>query len=184
MKKNRKTVVLGVTGSIAAYKAADLCSKLVQNGIDVVVILTKAAQELVTARTFLTLSQNPVIVDLWGIPEWQPGHIALAEQAHLLVIAPCTANMIGKIAHGIGDDALSTYALSHDGPILLAPAMNPRMWKNAAVQENRKTLERRGIRFAGPGKGRVACGNDGEGRMTEVPELLDTILTLLNTQLG
>jgi phosphopantothenoylcysteine synthetase/decarboxylase len=175
MKAKKRTVVLGVTGSIAAYKAADLCSKLVQNGFDVVVIMTRAAQELVTARTFLTLSRNPVVVDLWSIPDWQPGHVELADHAALLVVAPCTANMIGKMANGIADDALSTYALSHEGPILLAPAMNPKMWRNPAVRDNCRILEKRGVRFAGPAKGRVACGDDGEGRMVEVPQLVEII---------
>lgn len=173
MKK--KTIVLGVTGSIAAYKAADLCSKLVQADFDVVVIMTDAAQKLVTQQTFLTLSRNPVITDLWNIPEWQPGHIALAEKAELLVVAPATANFLGKYAHGIADDALSTYALSHPGKVIVAPAMNPKMWKHPAVQDNVKLLKKRGVEFVGPASGRVACGDDGTGRMDSVEGLLKAI---------
>lgn len=179
-KKNAaaKTIALGVTGSIAAYKAADLCSKLVQSAYEVVVIMTKASQELVGSRTFLTLSRNPVVSDLWEMPDWQPGHVDLAERAGLLVIAPCTANMIGKIANGIADDALSTYALSHTGKILIAPAMNPKMWANQAVRNNCAILKKRGILFVGPAKGRVACGDEGTGRMSDVQDILAEIKKL------
>ena len=172
----KNTVVLGVTGSIAAYKAADLTSQLVKNGIDVVVIMTASAQKLVCPHTFLTLSRNPVITDLWTMPDWQPGHIDLSERAKLLVIAPCTANLIAKLANGIADDALSTYALSHTGKILLAPAMNPKMWKHPAVQQNVKTLKGRDVGFIGPASGRVACGDEGEGRMEDVSAILAGIL--------
>ena len=172
----KKTIVLGVTGSIAAYKAADLTSQLVKKGMDVVVIMTASAQKLVCPQTFLTLSRNPVITDLWTMPEWQPGHIELSERAKLLVVAPCTANFLGKLANGIADDALSTYALSHTGKVMAVPAMNPKMWKNPAVQQNVKTLKDRGVEFIGPVSGRVACGDDGEGRMEEVPAILAKIL--------
>jgi len=172
----KKTIALGVTGSIAAYKAADLCSKLVQADFNVVVLMTQAAQKLVTRQTFLTLSRNPVITDLWDMPDWQPGHIALAEEASLLVVAPCTANFLGKYAHGIADDALSTYALSHAGNIIVAPAMNPKMWKNQAVQDNVALLKKRGVEFIGPASGKVACGNDGEGRMESVEAILAKVI--------
>jgi len=172
----KKTIALGVTGSIAAYKAADLCSKLVQADFNVVVLMTQAAQKLVTRQTFLTLSRNPVITDLWDMPDWQPGHIALAEEASLLVVAPCTANFLGKYAHGIADDALSTYALSHAGNIIVAPAMNPKMWKNQAVQDNVALLKKRGVEFIGAASGKVACGNDGEGRMESVEAILAKVI--------
>jgi len=172
----KKTIALGVTGSIAAYKAADLCSKLVQADFNVVVLMTEAAQKLVTSQTFLTLSRNPVITDLWDIPNWQPGHIALSEEASLLVVAPCTANFIGKHAHGIADDALTTYALSHAGDIMIAPAMNPRMWKNQALQDNVTLLKKRGVKFIGPDSGKVACGDDGEGRMESADAILAKII--------
>ena len=173
----KKTVVLGVTGSIAAYKAADLTSQLVKNGLDVVVIMTASAQKLVCPQTFLTLSRNPVITDLWSMPDWQPGHIELSSRAGILAIVPCTANLIAKLANGIADDALSTYALSHSGSILIAPAMNPKMWKHPAVRQNVKTLKDRGVEFIGPASGRVACGDDGEGRMEEVAVILQKILS-------
>ncbi len=138
--ESARVIGLGVTGSIAAYKAADLASRLVQAGFDVHVLMTDAAAKLIQPRTFLTLSRNPVIVDLWSSPDWRPGHIALADRADLLVVAPATANILGKMANGIGDDALSVYCLSHPGPVLVAPAMNPRMWEHPAVRANCRTL--------------------------------------------
>ena len=175
---SEKCIVFGVTGGIAAYKAADLCSKLTQKSYDVHVIMTESAQELVTSRTFQTLSKNPVMTSLWEEPDWQPGHVALAERAGLLVVAPCTANFIGKFAHGIADDALTTYALTHSGKVLLAPAMNPKMWKNAAVQANIAILKERGVEFIGPEAGHVACGDDGLGRMSEPTDILKKIESL------
>ncbi len=175
MPKQTFTVVLGVTGSIAAYKAADLTSKLAQEGVDVHVIMTASAQKLVCPQTFLTLSRNPVVTSLWDMPDWQPGHIALALRANLLVIAPATANILGKMAHGIADDALSTYFLSHTAPVLVAPAMNPRMWANPAVQDNVKLLKKRGITFVGPDKGHVACGEQGPGRLAKLDDILEAI---------
>jgi phosphopantothenoylcysteine synthetase/decarboxylase len=175
----QKVIALGVTGSIAAYKAADLVSRLVRNGHEVHVLMTAAARELVTERTFLTLSRNPVVVSLWDMPEWQPGHVELADRADLLVVAPATANFLGKYTHGIADDALTTYALAHEGPVLLAPAMNPRMWRHPATQANRVLLRKRGVRFVGPGSGHVACGDDGEGRMAEPADILVAIQDIL-----
>jgi phosphopantothenoylcysteine synthetase/decarboxylase len=175
----KKCVALGVTGCIAAYKAADLCSKMAQKELDVHVLMTSSALELVTARTFFTLSRNPVISSLWDIPDWQPGHVALADHAELLVVAPCTANFIGKFAHGIADDALTTYALAHSGKILLAPAMNPKMWANPAVQDNIKLLKSRGVEFIGPEAGHVACGEGGVGRMSDPTDILSRALELI-----
>jgi phosphopantothenoylcysteine synthetase/decarboxylase len=171
----KKTIALGVTGSIAAYKAADLCSKLVQADFEVIVIMTEAATKLVTPQTFLTLSKNPVITDLWKIPDWRPGHIELAERAEIFAVVPATANFIGKYTNGIADDALTTYALSHTGKVLIAPAMNPKMWRHPAVQTNVKILKERGVEFCGPAAGRVACGDDGEGRMESVNTIFETI---------
>lgn len=176
------TIVLGVCGSIAAYKAADLVSKLTQRQIHVQTMMTRSACELVQPQTFFTLSRLPVITDLWNTQRWQPEHIALAERATLLVIAPATANMIGKIANGIGDDALSTYALSHTGPILIVPAMNPRMWNNPIVQENCQRLRQRGIIILEPNTGHVACGESGKGRFPEVPQIVDFIMAVLACQ--
>jgi len=171
----RRRVALGVTGSIAAYKAADLASRLVRAGVDVHVLMTASAAELVRPRTFLTLSRNPVVTDLWQVPAWQPGHIALADLVQLLIVAPATANFLAKLAHGIADDALSTFAVAHAGPMIVAPAMNPRMWANPTVQANCAALRRRGILFVGPDTGRVACGEAGVGRMAAVETILDAV---------
>ncbi len=174
------SIALGVTGSIAAYKAAGLCSQLVKDGHEVIVFMTGAAQKLVGPHTFLTLSQNPVITDLWDIPDWRPGHIAVAERVDLLAVVPCTANFIGKYAHGIADDALTTFALSHTEKVLLAPAMNPRMWNHPAVKANCEILKKRGVQFAGPVPGDVACGiTEGAGRMAEVTDIHNTINQIL-----
>lgn len=176
----RTTIALGITGSIAAYKAADLCSRLTKRDFDVNVLMTASAGKLVGEQTFFTLSRNPVISSLWNLSEWQPGHIALAERATLLIVAPCTANFIGKYTHGIADDALTTYALSHLGPVILAPAMNPVMWQQPAVQDNVKVLKQRGIYFVGPGTGTVACGASGVGRMAEVESIIDKITEIIS----
>ena len=161
-------VALGVSSSIAAYKAVDLTSRFVKAGIDVHVLMTENATRLIGQRTFLTLSQNPVTTSLWDVPEWRPEHIALSEQVQLLVVAPATANVLAKLAHGIADDALSTFALAHEGPLLIAPAMNPKMWRHPAVQENCRILKARGAVFIDPEPGPVACGADeAPGRMAD-----------------
>ena len=177
-----KHVVLGVTGGIAAYKAADLVSKLTSRGIDVHVVMTAAATQLVTPKTFQTLSRNNVTTSLWETHDWKPEHVALGNLADLMVIAPCTANTLAKIAHGIGDDALSTCVLANKSPLLVAPAMNPAMWNNPAVQANVEILKQRGVLFAGPVCGHVACGADGTGRMVEAADILDKILELLDIE--
>ncbi len=165
----RKPVIaLGVSGSIAAYKSAELVGKLTRAGAEVRVLMTANACRLVAPATFSTLSRHPVVDSLWDTGRWQPEHVELAELADLLVIAPATANIIGKLAHGIADDALSTFALSFDGSVIIAPAMNPRMWAHPAVVENCAILRRRGVRIVGPEPGRVACGDlEGAGRMSE-----------------
>ena len=178
-EEKKPLLVLGVTGSIAAYKAADITSKLVQNGVDVQVIMTASAQKLVCPQTFMTLSRNPVITSLWEMPDWQPGHIALAIRATALLIAPATANILAKMAHGIADDALSTYYLSHTGPVMVAPAMNPRMWQHPATVDNCKLLKKRKVQFIGPETGHVACGENGQGRLAEVTTIVATVLKLL-----
>lgn len=180
MSKAKKTLVLGITGSIAAYKGADLCSKLVQAGYDVHVVMTVAAQQLVCSRTFFTLSRNQVTTDLWQLPDWKPGHIELSDGASLFVVAPCSANFIGKLANGIADDALTTFALAYEGKIILAPAMNPKMWVNVAVQENVAKLRQRGVIIVDPATGRVACGEDVRpGRMEEVSVIIEEITAAL-----
>ncbi|NLG15022.1 MAG: phosphopantothenoylcysteine decarboxylase [Lentisphaerae bacterium] len=170
-----KVIALGITGSIAAYKGADLCSKLVQRGYEVHVIMTKSAMELVTPRTFFTLSKNPVTTDLWQIPDWKPGHIDLAERADLLLVAPATANIIAKMAYGLADDALSTFHISHVGPIIVAPAMNHRMWGHPATRANCAMLRERGVVFAGPEDGHLACGSPGTGRFASFECILDAV---------
>ena len=178
-EKVQKHIVLGVTGGIAAYKAADLVSKLSQMGMIVHVVMTESATKLVAPQTFMTLSRQPVVTSLWDVADWRPEHVALGDLADLMVIAPCTANMLAKIAHGIGDDALSTCVLANQAPLLVAPAMNPAMWNNPAVQENVRILQARGVHFAGPVSGHVACGADGTGRMIEPAEILEKIIELL-----
>lgn len=171
-----KTVVLGVSGGIAAYKAAALCSKLTQAGADVHVIMTENATEFVTPLSFMTLSRNPVVTGLFNIPEWRPEHVALADIADIAVIAPATANIIGKIANGIGDDALSTFMLTFYSKVFIAPAMNPRMYNNPAVQENIAKLKEHGFQFIGPEAGHVACGAAGMGRMCEPDKIMEILL--------
>jgi phosphopantothenoylcysteine decarboxylase/phosphopantothenate--cysteine ligase len=174
MKKN---IVLGVTGGIAAYKSADLCSKLVKNGFNVKVIMSNNATEFVTPLTFQTLSKNEVTVGLFDVENWKPEHVNLAEWCELFVVAPATANFIGKVANGIADDAISTFAITCDTVKIIAPAMNPKMWGNIAVKRNVATLQSdESIRFVGPANGHVACGKDGVGRMVEVEEIYSEIL--------
>ncbi len=168
-------IILGVTGGIAAYKAADLCSKLVQQGHEVQVIMTSSAQKMVTALTFATLSKNNVITDLFSSYENRPEHVALANSADICVVAPATANLIGKYANGIADDPLSTFLITFRKPVYLAPAMNPNMWQSPAVQRNVATLGDFGVKLIGPATGHVACGSDGAGRMSSVAEILEAI---------
>ena len=177
--KKKPCIILGVTGGIACYKSADLCSKLTGEGYDVFVVMTENARRLISDRIFFTLSQNPVLTDLFETPDWRPGHVDLASRAGLLVTAPATANFLGKLANGIADDALSTVALTFRGPMLVAPAMNSMMWESPAVQANLAVLKERGVRFIGPDEGKLACGPGGRGRMTDVPFLLEAIRKLL-----
>jgi len=179
MFENKKSVLLGLTGGIAVYKSAYLCSALVSEGFDVCVVMTPNARKLISEQIFLTLSRNPVTTDLFDASEWKPEHIALADRCDLLAVVPCTANFIGKCANGIADDALTTVAAAFDKKVLLAPAMNGRMWRNPAVQENCKKLQSRGVEFIGPAAGKLACGDDDEGRMTEPDQILKKIKSLL-----
>ena len=163
-----RKVLLGVTGSIAAYKACELIRLFVRNGDDVTVVMTKAAMEFVTPLTFQTLSRNPVFVDQFAPPvSWKPEHISLAEMADLVVVAPATANMIAKMRHGLADDLLSATLLATRAPIAVAPAMNTGMWENPVTQENLAALRQRGVMVIEPGDGELACGVKGKGRMME-----------------
>jgi phosphopantothenoylcysteine decarboxylase/phosphopantothenate--cysteine ligase len=180
--ENRRNIVLGVTGSIAAYKAADITSRLTKNGADVHVVLTSDAQKFITALPFKTLSRNPVETDLYDEEEgWKPTHIALADQAELLLIAPATANTIAKLAHGIADDALTciALALNPNTPILIAPAMNGKMWLHPATQANVQILKGRGVEFIGPEEGMLSCGYEGIGRLFDPEKIVQRALELL-----
>lgn len=175
-----KTIVLGVTGSIAAYKAADLTSRLVKLGYDLRVVMTRNAAEFVTPLTFQTLSRNPVTLSVFDEKEsWHPGHIDLADRASLLLIAPATANVIAKLACGIADDALTSIALATAAPVLIAPAMNGKMWLHPATQENAGRLLARGVEFIGPEEGLLACGYEGVGRLWSVEEIADRVTAIL-----
>ena len=162
-------VVLGVTGGIAVYKACELLRLLQKRGIDVFVVMTQNACRFVAPLTFETLSGHPVAVDTFDRPQtWEVEHIALAKRADLFLIAPATANIIGKMACGIADDMLSTTVMATRAPVLVAPAMNTGMWESAAVQQNVKTLQARGVQFVMPASGHLACGDSGAGKLEDV----------------
>lgn len=166
---DKKCVVLGVTGGIAAYKACELLRLLQKQGIDVYVVMTKNACRFVAPLTFETLSGHPVAVDTFERPAtWEVEHIALAKRADLFLIAPATANIIAKMACGIADDMLSTTVLATRAPVMIAPAMNTGMWDNAATQENLQKLVSRGVHVVAPANGRLACGDSGAGKLEDV----------------
>ena len=173
-------VLLAVTGGIAAYKSAMLCSQLVQWGAGVTVVMTAHARHFVGPVTFSTLTGRKVYTDLFDAEAvYDARHISLAEQADLIVVAPATANIIGKMAGGICDGLVSTLLCSAASGILLAPAMNNRMWQNPVTQRNVKSLLQMGVHFVGPEKGRLACGTEGVGRMSEPQEIFKRIVELL-----
>lgn len=176
-------IILGVTGSIAAYKAADLASQLTKAGHVVTCVLTRSALEFVTPLTLGTLSKNPVITDLFAEKEgWQPGHIQLADEADLLLIAPATANILASMANGFANDALTAIALATRAPILIAPAMNGKMWQHAATQKNVETLRGFGAQFVEPAAGMLACGYEGVGRLAEVEVILEAVAAVLSAK--
>ena len=163
-----RKVLLGVTGSVAAYKACELVRLFVKNGDEVTVVMTKAATEFVTPLTFQTLSRNPVFVDQFAPPvSWKPEHISLAEAADLVVVAPATANTIAKMRFGLADNLLSATLLATRAPIVVAPAMNTGMWESPVTQENIAALKARGVQVIEPDDGELACGVKGKGRMME-----------------
>ena len=175
-KKDRRTVVVGVTGSIAAYKACELVRLFVKNGDDVHVVMTDHAKAFVTPLTFQTLSRNPVQSALFDRPDdWRPGHISLAEAADLVVVAPATANTIAKMAHGIADNLLLSTVLATRAPVAVAPAMNDGMWENAATRENVAALAARGVRVIAPAEGELACGSSGKGRMASPESIFEAL---------
>lgn len=173
-------VVLGVTGGIAVYKACELLRLLQKRGIDVFVVMTQNACRFVVPLTFETLSGHPVAVDTFDRPQtWEVEHIALAKRADLFLIAPATANIMGKMACGIADDMLSTTVMATRAPVLVAPAMNTGMWENAAVQQNVKTLRARGVEIVAPVSGHLACGDSGAGKLEDVEVIAERACELL-----
>ncbi len=180
--KATPNIVLGVTGSIAAYKAADLTSQLTKQDCAVHVVMTADAQRFITPLAFKTLSRHPVVTDLYDEEEgWQPTHIKLADEADLLLIAPATANVLAKLAHGLADDALTciALALNPQAKLLIAPAMNGKMWLHPATQQNVATLKSRGAQFIGPEEGMLSCGYEGIGRLWPVADVAQRALELL-----
>jgi len=168
-----KVICLGITGSIACYKAADLTSELRKLGAEVYVVMTDSAQKFVSVLTFSTLSRNPVSTSLWEEGQsWQPGHIELADQADLFLVAPATANLIANFAHGNCPDLLSTIYLATSAPVLLAPAMNGKMFEHQATQANLEILKGRGVEIVDPVEGELACGYIGLGKMAPVDEII------------
>ena len=172
-------IVLGITGSIAAYKAADLTSKLVKAGAEVHVVMTERATDFITPLTMQTLSRNPVVTSAGDAQRaWKPGHIELADRADLLLIAPATANVIAELAQGLAGHPLCEIALATPAPVLIAPAMNGKMWQHAATRANVELLKTRGVEFIGPEEGQLACGYEGLGRLIDVDAIVNRALAL------
>ena len=166
-------IVVGITGGIAAYKAVEVVSRLRKLGANVDVIMTRNATQFVTPLTLETVSNNPVTTDTFVRERsWEVGHVALAHKADLFIVAPVTANLMAKMACGIADDMLTTTLLATKAPILMAPAMNTGMWTAAATQQNLQTLQTRGVHTIGPDSGLLACGDVGEGRMSEPADIV------------
>ena len=177
-----RNIVLGVTGSIAAHRAADLASMLTKRGGEVHVVMTADALRFITELPFKTLSRHAVVTDLYDEEEgWKPTHIQLADEASLLLIAPATANTIAKLAHGIADDALTCIALALNpkAKILIAPAMNGKMWLHPATQQNVAALKSRGAEFIGPEEGMLSCGYEGIGRLWPVEKVAERAMELV-----
>lgn len=181
MSTEPKTIILGVTGSIAAYKAAEIISLLRKAGHEVFVVMTESAADFITPLTLATLSRHPVLSDLSEEKgeEWKPGHIELADRADLLLVAPATANSIARLACGFADDALGAVALATLAPVLIAPAMNGKMWEHPATQENVERLRTHGVKFIGPAEGMLACGYEGAGRLVEPEDIVLRVLEML-----
>lgn len=175
----QKTVLIGVTGCIAAYKSAEIVRALQKRGLRVKVVMTEHATHFIDPLTFRSLTHEPVAVGLFDDPSDPIHHISLAEEADLFLIAPCTANVVAKIAHGIADDLLTTTALACTAPLVVAPAMNVHMYEAAATQENLSALARRGARIVEAGSGYLACGDVGRGRLAEIEDIVDCVLETL-----
>lgn len=172
LRSTTKSIVLGITGSIAAYKSAELASLLVKQGHQVFVVMTQDAIEFISPLTLRTLSKNPVTTSFFDEKEsWQPGHIELADRANLLLIAPATAHIMAELAYGLANHPLAAIALATRASILLAPAMNGKMWSHPATMENVEKLKSRGVEFIGPEEGMLACGYEGLGRLWKVEDI-------------
>jgi phosphopantothenoylcysteine decarboxylase len=176
-------IVLGITASIAAYKAADLASKLTRRDCSVHVVMTSGAAQFISPLTLQTLSRYPVTTDVFDEKiSWHPGHIELADNADLLLVAPATADIIAKLAHGFADNALTAIALATTAPLVLAPAMNGKMWLHPATIANVEVLRQRGASFIGPEEGMLACGYEGIGRLWPVDDIVTQVLQYKGTQ--
>lgn len=176
-------IILGISGSIAAYKAADLASQFVKRGHEVHAVMTRAATEFITPLTLRTLTRQAVLVTLDDEKQaWKPGHIDLADQADLFLVAPATANVIAEFAHGLAPDPLSSMylALPRATPVLIAPAMNGKMWLHPATQRNVGQLQHDGCFFVGPAEGGLACGYDGIGRLAPIEEILERVAAIFS----
>ena len=178
-----KNIVLGVTGGIAVYKAVEIVSRLKKLNADVKVIMTSSAEKFVAPLTFQTMSQNYVVSNMFGdIPSWDVEHISLAKSADLFLVAPATANIIGKVANGIADDMLSTTIMATQAQVIFAPAMNTNMYNNTIFKLNREKLEKLGYRFISPASGRLACGDSGEGKLESPENIVKYILEYFSSE--
>lgn len=176
-----KCIVLGITGSIAAYKAADLTSQLVKQGAEVHVVMTKEAQHFIGPLTLQTLSRHPVGTDLWKEGEgWQPGHIELADRADLFLVAPATAHILACFALGLAPDLLTSLYLATPAPVVLAPAMNGKMLAHPATQANLRILRERGHTIVEPAEGLLACGYEGKGKLAPIEDILEAVARVLS----
>lgn len=175
-----KSIALGVSGSIAAYKAADLASELRKKGAEVHVVMTESATKFISALTLSTLSRNPVLTSFWDEGDWQPGHIELADKADLLLVAPATAHQVGNYAHGLAPDLLGAIYLATRANVILAPAMNGKMFDHPATQKNLTILKDRGVEIIEPVVGELACGYEGVGKLAPVNTIIEGVLASLN----
>jgi phosphopantothenoylcysteine decarboxylase len=183
MKQDHQRIVLGVTGSIAAYKAAEIASQLTQQKVAVDVVMTAEAQKFISPLTFSALTHRPVVTDLWEEEQpSRPTHIQLADAASLVLVAPATAHVLARMAHGMADDALCSILLATRAPVLVAPAMNGKMWQHPATQDNVALLQRRGVEVIGPEAGLLACGYEGLGRLWPVEGIVERVQVLLKRQ--
>ena len=176
-------ILLGVTGGIAAYKAAELASSWSQQGAEVRVLMTQAAKRFITPLTFESVTRQPVVDEIWNADNKnrRPDHIDSSWQGDLFVVAPATADFIARYAHGFGDDIVCLSLLAWDGPVVVAPAMNDKMWANEAVQQNVATLRDRGVDLVEPGVGHLACGSHGPGRLADLVEIDQLVFELIGT---